>query len=276
MEVIYLDVLIVINIYIGYFLLSSTKRLMNLSIHRWRMIVASLLSGCVSTVILLDLSVFELVLAQSAIVMLLCFTAFYRRNTHYFFKVVMVFIVVSFVFGGLMFALYYFLMPDSMTLKNGVCYFDINILMLVTLTILSYIVVSITQYVLHKRCNPEQLAVVKIGIQNKNITTKALFDSGNKLVDVFTGLPIMVCELKILEKIMPTQLYFYLLTRGETTLEDLTTLVRVVPIKVVTGETSLMAFKPQEISVDGRACNMLVAVTQQKLSDGTFFAIIGC
>lgn len=277
MNVIYIDVLVIINIYVGYFLLKSTQKILSVSVTRLRMIIGCIFSGVFSIIILFEFNIVELILIKSVMASSLCFVTFYRKNLKLYLKSIIAFIVVNFVFGGIMLALQQLLTQSSFSYKNGVCYFSITTLKLSIYTIVAYIIISIFDYIIKRRTTKEDVRCVTIKFNGREIMVDALVDSGNKLVDVFTGLPVLVCELMALEKFLSPKLFYYLKTKGGTLEDDITLLksIRIIPINIVSGESSLMAFKPDEVISGNTSCNMLVAVTGSKLSDGSFNAIIG-
>lgn len=281
---IYVDVLVLINMYVGYFLFVSTKKLINASVNHWRMIIGCLASGLSSLVILLDMNFVELLVVKILMCTSLSLIVFYKKNQWKFFvKATLMFFGVSCLFGGLMLCIWYFITPASMQFKNGIVYFNISALTLAISTIIAYVTITIFCYILDKRNASNDLYTVTLTFQGREIALNALLDTGNKLVDIFTGLPVMICELKEFQSFLPTKLYDFMQSPNQN-IENVNTeylaknKLRIIPINAVSGSSSLMAFKPDKTIVCKgdfkKECNVLVAVTNETLSDGTFKALI--
>lgn len=280
---IYLDVLVLLNIYIGYLLIASTKKLLGITVKRSRMITACLASGLFSLMILFDLNFLLLTIIKIVMGLTLSFIAFYSGNIRFLIKSFLMFFLVNFIFGGMMLCLWYFVSPSSMQFKNGVVYFNISSLTLAVSAIAAYLIIIVFTYMLNKRTPSSDMYMVTLSMFGRETILNALCDTGNKLTDVFTGLPIMVCELSSIKEMLPPKLYDYLNCPESFTYENnedylITKKIRVVPINAVSGKSSLMAFKPDKISlIKGNKTfnpNAIVAVTNRALSDGVFNALI--
>lgn len=281
---IYVDVLILINIYVGYFLFASTRKLINATVNRIRMIIGCIVSGLYSLIILLDMNLFELLIIKLLMGLSLCAIVFLKKNQFkYYIKSVLIFFAVSCLYAGLMLGIWYFITPSSMQFKNGIVYFNISALTLAVSTIIAYIAISVFCYILDKRNSSADIYSVIIDYMGREIELTALLDTGNKLIDVFSGLPVMICELEELKSFLPQKLYEYI-KNDNSNIENINSeyfvknKIRIIPIKAVSGKSSLIAFKPEKTILKKddfeKECNVLVGVTNEKLSDGSFKALI--
>lgn len=280
---IYIDVLFLLNIYISYFLFASTKKLLGVKISKKRMITACIVSGLYSAIILFEFSFIEFTIIKLLMGISLSAIAFYSKRIKLFLKATLMFFGVNFIYAGFMFCLWFFITPSTMQFKNGVVYFNISALLLAIFTIIAYGAISLFSYILNRRNNVKDIYDVTISFQGRMVMVTALLDTGNKLVDVFTGTPVMVCELSSLIPLLPEKLFNYLncpsFAEFETQ-EDylISKKIRVIPINVVSGSSSLMAFKPDAVIVsrgkESYNTMALVAVTSQSLSDGSFSCLI--
>lgn len=274
MTVIYVDVLVVVNIYIGYFLLCATNKVLSISVKKLRFILGCIASGLCSLTILLDMNVVELLFVRLLCSTLICMLVYFNRNIRMLIKCIFAFYCVNFLFGGVVYLANNLLKTDVIDYKNGVCYFQISLLSLAIYTIVAYAAVSVFDYLFKRRCQKSELSQVTVEMNGREAMLTAFLDTGNKLVDVLTGLPVMVCELNALEGFLPAKLYSYLEVKGANIEEMPCKGIRVIPLRVVSGETSLMAFKPQGVKVLDQKRDMLIAVTDKALSDGSYNAII--
>lgn len=282
MKVIYIDVLVIINIYVGFFLVNATGRLLGEPACKWRIAVGSILSGLFATIILLDLNIIELLALRIAMALIITAVVFHHGRLWRWLKSCGVFVIVSCLFGGVMYAVSGLAEGSGLTVKNGVCYIGISTVTLVIYTIIAYCVILLFDNMMKRRTPRNELCRVTVTFNDKSIEVTGLIDTGNKLVDIFSGTPVIICELERLRTLLPLTLYSYLKHKGSTdsSNDDVTdyvkfaSTIRVIPTRAVSGESSLMAFKPQRVQVDSIVKSMLIAVVDRQLSDGSYRAIV--
>ncbi len=200
---IYLDVLIIINIYVNYFLLKATAKLTHTFLKTSRCVFASIAGSLFALMIFLPplnfFLNFLLKLAASAVIVALAFGV--KKES--FLKLVLFFYAANFIFAGVIFAAYILTKPDFMHYNNTYFYIDFSLMALVISTIAAYFIVSIIRYLLDKKNVLNEKFSVIISNMGKVVSLCAASDTGNGLVDVFSGKPVIVCSLKKLEKILP-------------------------------------------------------------------------
>ncbi len=195
MTYIYLDVLIITNVYVNYFLLKGTARISHTALTVKRCIIASVLGTLSALMILLP----ELGLALNLLVKLLCSViivriAFKWSTIKRFAKLTFIFLGISFIFAGVMLTVCDLLKISSIIVQNYSVYFDISVLTLAVSTIVSYIMVCIITYILDKKLNASNSYKVIISLFGKSYTIDAIADTGNSLIDTFSGKPVIICK----------------------------------------------------------------------------------
>jgi len=207
MTYIYLDVLIITNIYVNYFLLKGTARISHTALSLKRCIIASLLGTISALTILLPLLnilVTSLIKLLSALFIIRI--AFSKLSLKRFVKLTLIFFGINFIFAGVMLVICEITKVSAIIVHNYSIYFNISILTLAISTIIAYIIVCIVTNILDKKCNSNHSFKVLIEIFGEKFTLNAICDTGNSLVDTFTGKPVIVCssdgilELANLEK----------------------------------------------------------------------------
>ena len=139
MPVIYIDVLLALNLFIDFLLLSVTARIRRRPHRRWRTVLGALFGAACSCLIFLPdmppvLSV-AVKLVMAAVIVLI---AYPWAGISVFLKDGVVFFVCSTAFAGLSLALWFFAAPQGFYVVNGVVYYDVSPLTLVALTVVSY------------------------------------------------------------------------------------------------------------------------------------------
>lgn len=279
---VYLDILILTNLFVTYFLLLSTKVILHRKASKKRMLLASLAGGMSAGILLfpaLHPAVSALVkLVVSVVICILAFGVcswrFLVRNTIGFYS-------ISFIYAGLMMALWYFLTPLGMQFRNGVAYFNLSATMLLGSTIVAYVVIQLISHLLKKTPQPKQILDVQICCDGRAVLLKAFLDTGNRVSDVITGFPVAFCELASIRDLMPEEV-FAAFQQGKPEMLHSSVWkkrIRMIPVSAVVGEGVAVGFKPEYLLIEiaGKQVKKqaIVAVSNQKLSGGEFSMLIG-
>lgn len=256
-QTIYVDVLVGVNLFINYFLLLATAKFLLLPFKRKRLILASAAGAAYSLTILLPqinpvLSVLVKLLMSASIV----WAAFGYGGINSFIKKTAVFYIINFAFAGLMTALWYFLSPSGLIIRNSVVYFDISPLMLIALTVLCYVLITLLNRITGRQMPQKLFCRVKVRRGGASCVFSAKVDTGNSLKEPFSGYPVVVAYEKAVSSVIP----------------DGGTGVRLVPYGTVSGEGLLKAFKPDGFTVlygkqEAEIKNVYVAVSKTKPGD---------
>lgn len=188
--IIYIDVLLVVNLYINYFLVRGTSLMLRRKVSPRRVILASAVGAVGSLLILVpDLNPILCVLIKIALGIGITFAAFGRQNKIDFLISSLSFLVVSFIFGGAMTALWNIAAPAGIFVRNGTAYFDIPIIAAALFTAALYGGFRVFRAIIDRR-KPQSHAVVRIRNGAAEVTLDGLADTGNSLRDSFTGKPV--------------------------------------------------------------------------------------
>ena len=180
-QVIYVDVLIAVNLFINYFLIVSTAKFLHLKIKKSRMIFGEILGGIYSLYILLPPTNFYVsLIVKFFMAASIIFAAFKFSGIKIFFKTFICFYLISFAFSGIMLALWCTFRPKGMAINNGVVYFSISPLILVVSTVATYIILKIVNRVIGKRSFIKSTCEVKIlegDDRHRQLTYRTFFRS---------------------------------------------------------------------------------------------------
>ncbi|MCM1133471.1 MAG: sigma-E processing peptidase SpoIIGA [Ruminococcus flavefaciens] len=194
MQTIYIDVLIVLNIYVNYFLLRTTAKITGSPLGTLRCIFASFYGSLFSLLILAP----ELPFAVTLIIKLIAavtvvITAFGIHGKSRLIKNTVSFFSANFIFAGAIYAVYSWLKPQFMHFSNSYFYIDFSLLLLVVSTAVLYLLVCIWRRFSDN--SPESADCYKIIVRyrEKIFTADGLADTGNALTDFFSGKPVIIC-----------------------------------------------------------------------------------
>ena len=230
--IIYVDVLIVLNTLVNYFLLLSIRKITRAHTSRWRIALGSLAGGASSMLIFLeDLGVVMTFLKFFTAVLMTIIT-FGVKPVKSFFKKLFWLFAICFVFGGLMFAIYIFFDSDVLIYTNGIIYFDIDVTFLVVCSVFSYIVITVITKFTDKKAPQNHEYYITIQQNGKSVSCKALMDTGNNLREPFSAFPVVMAEKKLFNQ-------FYIPEEK----------LRLIPISTVNGDSLIKAFRPDYLQI---------------------------
>ncbi len=267
--VVYADILIIINIIINYLLLRADAGITRSSYKAWRLLLASFAGGIFSLIIFIENIPIALnIVIKPFFLSTMLFIAFNIRNIKIFLKHLAAFFAANFVFGGIMLAVNIFLLPNSTLYNNGVIYFDIDILSLTIISVISYLILNIINQLSKNKTPPKSIYPIKIIYDGKTVEGNALFDSGNTLCDCFSGRPVIIAEK---EHIKP-----FLNKQKAECLKNF----RIIPFSTISGNSMLPAFMADSVGVfiAGKwhfAEKIYIGITENKIISGGYSVLIG-
>lgn len=253
---IYLDVLIVLNIYVNYFLIKATAKFTHKPVSSLRCVLSALLGSLFSITILIKnmpIAISMLLKLIAALTIVAC--SFGIKDMSGFFKQTFYFYLINFMFGGIVMLMYMTFKPSFMLFNNAYFYIDFSLVSLVIFTLIAYAAISAFRFFLDKSSGRKGSYKVIIRKNNSIATVEAIADTGNVLVDVFTGKPVIICgknELKCLDEryAMDFNLADYVSCKG----------CRIIPYSTIDNCGLIQVFAPDEIIIKNMESNRSVKV----------------
>ena len=273
-QVIYIDVLICVNLVINYFLILATSKFLYLRLKRLRLILGEVLGAVYSLYILLpDYPVFVSLITRLFMATTIMGTVFGFKNLKILAKSVAYFFVVSFLFSGIMFGMWYVFRPRGMAINNGVVYFNISPLLLIASSLVAYTVIEITNRILEKKENKNLVCSVLVKVGERQVNFAAKVDTCNSLREPFSNLPVIVASEEVLKPILPQDFWPFIKGNEMQNFEDFK--IRFIPFQTVSGEGLLPAFKPDVVKIknDFEKEAYIAVCSKEVLPDGTFSLI---
>lgn len=280
-QVIYIDVLLCVNLLINYVILILEAKLLNLRIKRKRLILSALMGSFYSIFIFFDqinllLSLFIKLLMSITIILI----AYGFINTRSFVKSIVTFYFINFIFGGIIFCIWYFISPKGIFIKNGIVYFDISPTFLILSTVVIYFSIKIYQYFLGESDLHNIVCDLEILNNGKTVKLFAKVDTGNSLKEPFSNKPVIVAEYESLKDILPPEVKNYIQDNVEdwTAKGKKTSLLRVIPYSTVSGEGLLPAFTPEKVTIKYKNKTYIketfLAISKRNLFLGDYKALV--
>ncbi len=265
--IIYVDVLFIINLYVTYFELLAVSAFTHRRIKTARMIFAASLGGAAAFTIFLPQDNVPLTAAIKLFsCVLVTLAAFGFKNLKAFLKDILWVLSVNFIFAGVMLGISLFAAPLKMIYSNGAVYFNIDFLTLVLCTAAAYFLIRAVRYLLDKNGRADGSYKVFIEKNGRSVTLDALSDTGNGLVDWFSGLPVIICRKNACENISPCEI-------SDEKLPEYVNGVRILPFNTVSSGGFVYAFKADNIVIsDIKSCkeyrvNALIGISPNSLQE---------
>lgn len=268
-EVIYADVLVVLNIYVTYALLSLTGIICRKKRSPVRLLLSSAAAGAYSLVILVpDINGILLAMSRIPFALLLVYLAFSFPGKRVFLRLSFCFFAVSFAFAGVMLCLWLFFSPQGMYYNNGIVYFNIDTVTLVLLTVVCYAVLNLSHRFIKSKVPTNTIYDCEIYYGEKVTLCHCFLDTGNSLIDPYTGNPVVIINKEKIENLL-----------DEDRLQSGGIGYRLIPCSTVSGKKLLLSFRCKKIRVKGLSVDfsredVTIAVTDEKIRGGSFDGIL--
>lgn len=237
MQTIYVDVLIILNIYVNYFLLRITARFTHSPLKIKRCIISAVYGSFYSLFILVpQINVFLNILIKLFAITTIVIIAFGFQGNKRFIINTLSFLSANFILAGTIYAVYSWLKPEFIHFNNSYFYIDFSLMILVVTTTLMYFAIHITESLFNKTPDDIECYSIFIKYKNKIISLDGLADSGNLLIDFFTGSPVIICDKKKFSDIIDNY-------------NDIPKGFRVIPCSTISDSGFIIIFKPDEILI---------------------------
>ena len=294
---IYADIVLVENLFMNFIILYACSKVLKVKTNYFRITFASLIGAFyVILTLVQELEVYRMMISKIILSVIMISTAFKVRNIKSTFKQLLIFYLISFVFGGTSFAILYLLKPENIMMQNGlyIGYYPIKVALLGGLV--GFVIVNESfRHIRTKMTKKDMFCDIEINFNNKSVMVRALIDTGNFLKDPITNAPVIVVELHKLERILPEGLTKFVSNEEWGDIENIIDKIdeieciskfRVIPFSSIGKQNGLlMGFKPNYIKIffdnstdETMAENIqaIIGIYDKKLTkNGEYCAIVG-
>lgn len=265
--IVYLDVIFVLNFIIDFLLLYLTARFAGSNVIVPRLLAGSII-GALYTVLLFfpPLSFLYTFVIKLLFSVVMIMVTFGFRRWLYLLRHLALFYFVSFIAGGGMFALHYF-WQDSISILSGVALIQTKgVVHPVTITVILlgiplvwWISRNSHRMIGNAKRLGQLLGSVRIEVAGRSLDCIGLVDTGNRLYEPITRIPVMIIELACIKEVLPPEVVRIAeqgvnLAENWDNYENLEanwlSRIRLVPFRGVAKKTDfLLAVRPDRIEV---------------------------
>ena len=205
---IYIDIVLIENLIMNYIILFTTAVVLKIKVNHIRLILASLLGAGYSIIAYMGIiKVYSSIILKIILSVLIIYIAFNPQNIKKMCKDLLLFYLVSFVFGGAAFALIYIIKPQNILMKNGLFLGTYTLKTVILGAVVAFcIIIGAFAIIKNKISKKDMFCEIEILINQKKIKTKAMIDTGNMLKEPITNVPVIVVEHILLYSCMPKEI----------------------------------------------------------------------
>ena len=242
---VYIDIIFLENLFMNCIILLATATILKTPKKILRIIISSSIGSIYAIITYISkLIIYSNILLKITLSIVMVYIAFHPTKIRIFLKELMIFYLTSFTFGGVTFALLYFVKPQNISFENGVLIGASPIKIILIGGIIGFIIITISfKNIKGKITKKDIICELSILLDDKKVNAKAIIDTGNFLTDPITKMPVVVVEKEKLTNILPKSILENTINfiNGENTeLAEYLSKLRVIPFKSLGKENGLL------------------------------------
>ena len=161
---------------------------------------------------------------------------------------------VSFMFSGLMTAIYLLFRPPNMLIVNDIVYFEFDPVVLLAVTALIYLLVYLFELLFSERLRSTAVRL-SVCIDGAEYEMIGKIDTGCSLVEPFSGSPVIIVDSSVLT-----------IPDGHE--------ARVIPYTSIGCTSALRAVKASSVHIDGARIDKEIYIAPSQIRGSAFRALI--
>lgn len=265
---VYIDVIFLENVIMNLSIVLSEAIILNLKENIFRKVIASIVGSCFYIVHLLFFRITYFQIIVSSIIVMI---AFRPSKIKMFFKEIIIFYFITFLFGGISFALMNLKNDGVIKIVKGVLVGDFNLVFVFA----SIFIGGIILYFILKGKNEHTYKNIVIVVENFTFNVNVFLDTGNLLREPYTDRPVIIVEKKAVESLI--------CAKCGNDFTDIIAGTREVPFGMFLipyrslGNTKgfLLGFKPEYVLLEGskkKYTDLVIGICEENISDNNQYS----
>lgn len=263
---VYIDSFILINLMLNFLILLAVKKLLRFHTPKPRIFAGSLIGTAYALFMFMPKTAFIFCwLGKLAFSLIITVVTYRHTSFLQYIKTVTVFYIVSFAFGGCVYAI-----TGHSELK-----------IVVSAAVGAYFLIDMFSCFYKRLCTVKNSTVkVTISLGDTSAEFDAIIDTGSALTEPASGLPVVVAELDSLREILPyTVCCAYdsgLCVYDTVALSEGVIRLNLIPFKSLGKEHGFIAgFVPSKTEIDGKEVKCAIGIYDRRLSaDGVYRGLV--
>ena len=241
----YVDIVFLENVFMNSIILLATGVILKDKTRIIRNLISSSIGAVYAIIIYTShIEIYSNIFLKIMLSLVIVYIAFKPQNTKSLLKHLIIFYLTSSTFGGVAFALLYFVRPQDILIQNGVLIGTYPIKMILIGGIVGFVIITISFKNIKGKLKREDIYCnVKLNVEEKTKIITALIDTGNFLKDPITKIPVIVAERESLKGLFPDEILFNtskIINGGSIDLGVYASKVRVIPFKSLGKDNGLL------------------------------------
>ena len=205
---IYIDIIFFENLIMNSIILYATAVILKVKPKIIRVIVSSAIGSIYGIITYVtEIQIYTSVILKTILAVIMVYVAFNPQNIKKMWKQVAIFYLTSFVFGGVTLYLIYYIKPQEILIKNGIFVGEYILKVIMLGAIVAFVMIKICLKIIKTKINPKDMfCKIKIKLNEKNVETKAMIDTGNLAREPITNTPVVIVESTLLENVLPREI----------------------------------------------------------------------
>ncbi|MBF8982234.1 sigma-E processing peptidase SpoIIGA [Lutibacter sp. B2] len=286
---VYAEYLFLENLLMNWLILHLTCYFSKSKVPKYRIWIGAIIGACYAFVFFFPflnfMYSFLMKIIVSIFIIVITFMPYKFKD---FFKLMGIFYLISFTFGGVAFALFYFTDFEGLV-SNGIFYTgNFTMKLLIYSGITAYILIRFCWEYIQVKVSRDKIYIpISIEVENHISNLKALIDTGNALEDPLSKSPVIIVEYKAIKDLLPLEIQDVFDNANNINFEAISKMaqtsgwvnrLRVIPFKSLGKENGiLIGFKPDQVQVEDQKCvqNIIIGIYEKTLSrNGDYSALL--
>ena len=244
---IYLDYILLINFSFDFILLFCVATILRRNIKLKNIILGALFGSLTTFILFLKVNSIQLFLIKLITSIIMVNITFKYKNFKYFFKNIIYLYIVSMFLGGTL----YFLNIESSYKHNGLVFYhsglSINVIILLIIT--PIIIYTYIKQLLDLKLNYSLYYKVDIKYNNQLLKLNAYLDTGNRLYDPISNIPIIIISKREIQNV---------------------TKYKLIPYSTISESNLIKCIKPDYIKINNKIItkNVLIGLVEKIEMEG--------
>jgi len=264
---IYIDVIFIENVIMNLSIVLSESIILNLKTGFLRKLIASI----IGTLFYLLQLFFSVRYLQIIISLLVIWIAFKPNKIKIFLKELLVFYFISFLFGGISFALMNLKNDGIFKIVGGVLVGNFSLIFVFSSAFIGF---AILYFILKER-NKKVFKEIIIGIDNLEFKVNVFLDTGNLLKEPYTDRPVIIVEKEALNELICEKCgeNFEMIIRGEA---EIPLGMFLIPYRSLGNSSGfLLGIKPsyvQDVETKKLYNDLVIGICSENISDNNNYS----
>ncbi len=287
---IYIDLIFFENIIMNSIIIYATSLIVKSKVKIIRLILSATIGAIYSIALYItNMKIYTSIFSKFVLSIIMMYVAFKPQKVKKLCKQTIIFYLTSFIFGGVALYLIYYLKPEEILIKNGMYVGEYVLKVIILGAIFACIIVKISINLIKSKIKCSYCKIT-IKLNEKEITTQAMIDTGNLVKEPITNAPVVIVESSLLEGIIPREILKNLdnilcgnLSNISQELQDIyISKLRCIPFSSIGKENGmLVGIKASEIIVENEDeikvnKNIVLGIYDKSLTKkGEYRALIG-